>query len=235
MLTQRSGSSLIGVMTFLVPLTLASPALADNDSASYNFLVGSGFLCDPNDSSTCPAVARATNGDAIEMSGAGTLSLANKSITAAGAFTHKTSTGEIVETGVWAASELVSFKSYGIAPGALMRETQRFKSSRLFPLGLGMLAGPMPAGGLALIRIRLLPDTGSPKEAILQVNCARGKVPANQEGDGIRLAIQDGGPKFDERVSGRTLFLLRKPRLNFGLNATSPNTGANHMPFSLPL
>jgi hypothetical protein len=105
-----------------------------------------------------------------------------------------------------------------------MRETQKFKASRLFPLGLGMLAAPMPAGGLALIRIRLLPDTGSPKDGIFQVNCAMGKVPANQQGDGVRLAIQQGGPKFDQKVSGRTVLLLRKPGFSFPLKAPLPAT-----------
>src|SRR5262249_46115956 len=162
------------------------------------------------------------NGDTIELSGAGTLSLAIKSVTTAGAFTHKTSTGEILETGVWTATELLSFKSYGIAPGALMRGTQKFKSSRLLPLGLGMLAGPMPAGGLALIRVRLLPDVVQPQEAILQVNCAKGRVPENQQGDGIRLAIQEGGPKFDQKVSGRTVFMLRKPGLAFPSRTSVP-------------
>jgi hypothetical protein len=222
-----------GVMAFLVLVTSASPVLADNAPANYNFLVASGFLCDPNDSTTCPAVARAANGDTIELSGAGTLSLANKSITAGGAFTRKSSTGEIVATGVWTATELLSFKSYGMAPGALMREPQKFRSSRLFPLGLGMLAGPMPAGGLALIGIRMLPDVGRPNEAILQVNCARGKVPPNQQGDGVRLAIQDEGVKFDQKVSGRTVFMLRKPSFNFALKAPVPGADVNRKPLNV--
>jgi len=122
-----------GVTAILILVIAASPVLADNASAHYNFLVGSGFLCDPHDSTTCPAVARAASGDTIELSGAGTLSLASKSVTAAGAFTHRTSTGEILETGVWTASQLLSFKSYGIALGTLMRANQKFKASRLFP------------------------------------------------------------------------------------------------------
>jgi hypothetical protein len=200
-----------------------TPVSADSSSANYNLLVGSGFLCDQNDSSTCPAVARAANGDTIEISGAGTISLANKSVTAAGAFTQKSSAGEILSTGVWTASELLSFKSYGIAPGALMREAQKFRSSQFSPLGLGMLAGPLPAGGLALLHIRLLPDTGGPKDGLLQVNCAKGRAPENQQEDRIRLAIQGGGPTFDERVTGRTLFLLRKRGLNCSLK--TPSTG----------
>jgi len=217
MLRHRLGLAFVitGVIAILNLVIGASPILADNDSANYNFLVGSGYLCDPNDSITCPAVARAANGDTIELSGAGTLSLASKSIAAGGAYTQKSSTGEIMATGVWTATDLLSFKSYGIAPGALMRESQKLKAARLFPSGLGMLAGPMPAGGLALMRLRLLPDVGQPQEAILQVNCAKGKVPENQQGDGIRLAIRED-QKFDQKVSGRSVFILRKPGLNFG-------------------
>ncbi len=213
------------VMALLVPIRMSGgPASPDGGSANYNFLVASGFLCDPNDSNTCPAVARAVNGDIIELSGAGTLSLSNKSVTAAGAFTQKTSTGEIVETGIWTATELLSFKSYGIAPGALLRGNRRFRTSGL-PMGMGFLAGPMPAGGLALLRVRLWPDSGKPKEAFLQVNCAKGKVPENQQGDGIRLAIQEGGPKFEEKVSGRTIFMLKKPGLN--LSSKRPALGTD--------
>ena len=91
-------------------------------------------------------------------------------------------------------------------------------------MSMGLLAGPMPAGGLALLRVRLWPDSGKPQEAFLQVNCAKGKVPENQQGDGVRLAIQEGGPKFDQKVSGRTVFMLRKP----GPNLSSKLPGAWH-------
>jgi hypothetical protein len=57
-------------------------------------------------------------------------------------------------TAIWTATELLSFKSYGIAPGALMRASQQFKASRFSLLGLGRLATPTPTGGLALIHIR---------------------------------------------------------------------------------
>jgi hypothetical protein len=53
------------------------------------------------------------------------------------------------------------------------------------------------------------------------VNCAKGKVPENQQGDGVRFAIQ-GGLKFDEKVSGRTMFMLRRPEFNFRLEAPKP-------------
>jgi hypothetical protein len=189
-------------------------------TANYNFLIGSGLLCNSDDSTACPAVAKAANGNTIEISGAGTLN--GRSVTAAGAFTQKTPTEDIVATGVWAATELESFESYGLAPGALQVDYPKLRAFGPFATGLGkmarpmagMMAGPVAAGGVAVIRIRLLPDAGSPAEAVLQVNCAKGKVPADAQSDGARLTIT-GGPAFDEQVSGRAIFLLQRPGPNF--------------------
>ena len=61
---------------------LAFPVLAQNDSSNYVFLLASGFLCDPGDSSTCPARAKANQGDSYELSGAGTFNAQNRSATA---------------------------------------------------------------------------------------------------------------------------------------------------------
>ena len=197
----------------LVPLLPASPVPADNSSANYNLLVAAGYLCNATNSGSCPAVAQAANGDSVELSGVGMLNPSSKTVTAMGAFTHKRSNGEIVETGIWKATELMKFDSYGIAPGALMRDKRPTKSLGMYSMGL--LTGPLPTGGLALLRIQLLPDVGKPKDAILQVNCAIGKVPENQQGDGIRLAVKADDLKFDQKVSGRTMFTLTKPNEGF--------------------
>jgi hypothetical protein len=210
-------------------------------TANYNLLIASAFLCDPSDSTTCPAVARAASGETVEISGAGTLGGAAKTVTAAGAFTVKSPNGYIVTTGVWTATGLVSFESYGIAPGALLRDYPQFRTLGVLstgdfiepglmmagPMGLmagpmGLMAGPLAAGGLAVIRIRLLPDAGSPTDAVLQVNCAKGKVPEGRPGDGVRLAIT-GGPEFEEQLGGRTVFLLRRPGPNFAWKQTPGN------------
>jgi hypothetical protein len=194
-------------------------------TSNYNFLIASGFLCDPNDSTQCPAVVRSSDGETVEITGAGTVGLANKSVTAAGAFTEKSPNGYIVATGVWIAEELVSFESYGIDPGALLRDYPQFRRLGLFVMaGLkmpgpmvgpmaGLAAGPIAAGGVAVIRIRLLAD--GPGDAILRVDCAKGKVPEDEPGDGVRLTIEGGGPAFDEQVSGRAVFLLQRPGPNF--------------------
>ena len=177
--------------------------------ATYSFLIGIGSVCNSAEPGGCLAVSRADNGESMEISGAGIFSLPEKSITGAGAFIHKTSNGIVVESGVWIASELVKFQSYGIVPTPLDGQP-KFSPPRMRAFGFDSLAGSSRVGGLALIRVRLWPDRGAPKEAFLQVNCAVGKVPENQQGDGVRVAIQETGVKFAEKVSGRTMFLLRK-------------------------
>jgi hypothetical protein len=189
----------------------AGPALAQSGAANYAFLVGAGFLCDSGDSAPCPAVVRSANGDSYEMSGAGTFTAQSKLATAAGTFTHKSVGGNVLETGVWTAGELVSFESYGIAPGALMREGQAFGLTRFGPMRSRMFSGSVPAGGLAVFRIRLLPMRGASRTATLEVNCALGKVPDERPTEGIRLAFEGSGVEFPEEVSGRTLFLLTRP------------------------
>jgi len=233
MLSQRLFSSLAIMWVAVASLAIflgAGPARAQSSSANYTLLVGAGFLCDSGDSATCPAVVKSANGDSYEMSGAGTLTTQSKSVTAAGTFTHKSTDGMVLETGVWIASELVSFDSYGIAPGALTREGRAFGPPRFGPTRLRMFSGSMPAGGLAVFRIRLLPVRGLSKNATLQVNCAIGKVPPEHQVEGIRLAFEGSGVEFDEEVSGRTLFVLTRPGASAAAKAPSPEVDANLAP-----
>ena len=185
-------------------------AIAQTTNSDYILLVGSGFLCDSDDSSACPAVVKSASGDSYEMSGAGTLAPQSKSVTAAGTFTRKSSSGDVLETGVWVASELVSFDSYGIAPGALMREGRALGPPPFGPKRLPLFSGSMAAGGLAVLRIRVIPVLGLAKSATLEVNCALGKVPDEHPTEGISLTFERGGAQFDQEISGRILFLLTR-------------------------
>jgi hypothetical protein len=208
----------------------AGPATAQSSAVNYTFLVGAGFLCDPGDTATCPAVVKSANGDSYEMSGAGTLNTQSKSVTAAGTFTHKSSSGNVLETGVWIVSELVSFDSYGVAPGALMRGGQASGPPPFGPIRSPIFFGSMAAGGLGVFRIRLLPVSGLSKNATLQVNCAIGRVPPERQVEGIRLAFEGGGVEFNEQVSGRTLFLLTRPGANAARKAPAVEDDANLAP-----
>ncbi len=217
MLKQNIFSNLI-VMWVVVPslatFLCAGPAGAQKNSANYTFLVASGFLCDPGDSSTCPAAVKSANGDSYELSGAGTFDAQNKAVQAAGTYSHKTPNGHVLETGVWIATELVSFDWYGIAPGALR---QKGLTHGPPPLGfnrLPMSSGPMPTGGLAVFRIRLLSLQGESKPAVLQANCALGDVPRERSVEGIRLTVESAGTEFFEETGGRVMFLAMRPEGN---------------------
>lgn len=195
-------------------ILFACPATAQSNNGNYVFLVASGFLCEPGDTSTCPATAKGNQGDSYEMSGAGTFDAQTKSVKAAGTYTHKSPNGNVLETGVWIASELVSFDSYGVAPNALSRQGAPFGRAPFGPRRLPMFSGPMPTGGLAVFHIRLLPMSGASTTAVLQVNCALGDVPRERSVEGIRLNLEKNGADFSEEVGGRVMFLALRPEVS---------------------
>jgi hypothetical protein len=188
----------------------ASPAAAQGNTGNYILLLASGFLCDPADPSTCLATARADQGDSYEMTGAGTFDVLKKSVNVAGTFTHKSPNGNVLETGVWIASELVSFDSYGIDPGALLRQGLPLGPVRVGPRHMPMDFGCTPTGGLAVFRIRFLPISGRSRTAVLQVNCALGDVPRERSMEGIRLTLEGNGADFSQEAGGRTMFMAMR-------------------------
>ncbi len=128
------------------------PAPSDSGSATFQYLAGSGFLCGLA-STACPDIARADNGDTMEITGSGTLSIHPNSVSGGGTFTHKDSNGNVLESGTWTAQELISFVPYLVLPDNL-------------------------AGGSALIRVHV--STGF--DAILLIDCAIGAPPGRAEG-----------------------------------------------------
>jgi hypothetical protein len=115
---------------------------------------------------------------------------------------------------VWLANELVSFDSYGAAPGALRQQGAVLGPQPFGPRRMPMSSGPMPKGGLAVFRIRLLPMSGASKTAVLQVNCALGDVPRERSVEGIRLALERNNSEYSEEISGRVMFLSIRPEMS---------------------
>jgi hypothetical protein len=196
-------------VTFLAVI----PATAQTNNGDYIFLLASGFLCDSGDSGGCQAVVRSGNGDAYEMNGAGVLNAQRKSAMATGSFAHKSSSGDLLETGVWITNDLLSFDSYGIAPGALLQKGPGFGTA-LGPKGLRMRSGSVPTGGLAVFRIRLFPMSGPSKTAVLQLNCALGNVPGERSVEGIRLKLERNDTEYSEELGGRVMFLSIQPEMS---------------------
>ena len=189
-------------------------ARAQSNSANYIFVVASGFLCDPGDSGSCPAVAKSENGESYEISGAGTFDAQKKSIKAAGTFNRRSANGSVIETGAWTASDLVSFGSCGIAPTALMQKGSPFGHLQIVPKHLPLGLRPLPTGGLAVFRILLISLSGTTKTAMLRVNCALGEVPRERTVEGIRLTVEGNRTEFSEEVSGHVIFLSTRSEIS---------------------
>ena len=196
----------------LALMLLAGPVVSQNKPSSYIVLIAAGFLCDSGDSTACPAVVKSARGDSYEMSGAGTLEIQNKSVRASGTFSHKAPGGDVLDAGVWIATELVSFDSYGITRGALHQNGADLRLRASGPQRLPTPSGPLPTGGLAVFYVRLVPMSGTVKTAVLQVNCASGNVPEEHSMEGIRLTIENNGGDFSEEAGGRVAFLATFPK-----------------------
>jgi hypothetical protein len=231
--TLRNSVRAFAAIPVLTVLLSFIPARAQSGAASYVFLIGSGSLCDAGDSGACPAVVKSDGGDTLEISGAGIFNPHQKTVMATGTFTHRSLDGNALETGIWIASELVRFHSYGIATGTLMRGGLAFGRPQLGPMRSRMFASSMPAGGLAVFHVRLLPILGVSKTATLQVNCTLGSVSAERPTEGIRLAFDRGGTEFDEEIGGRALFLLTSPGAIAAAIAQAPKVETTPAPIEL--
>jgi hypothetical protein len=168
--------SFLAAFALALSIPGATGAWADSGFAARTYLIGA-FVP--------PAVAMAANGDTIELTGAGTLSIHPKSVSGGGTFTHKDSSGNILGVGAWTATELLTFKSYAVDPAEGV------------PDNFG--------AGYSRMRVHLGP--GFDADAILDLDCEFGLNPPGHAEEGVRLAVE-GGPNFNRKVSGFTLFLI---------------------------
>jgi len=211
MLKRQISTSLLGAMVAAPILSLClggAASIAQNIAPEYTFLVASGFLCD---SGNCPAVAKSPRRDTYEFTGAGTFNAQTKSVNAAGTFVHKAPDSTVLETGVWTSNQLLSFDSYGAAPNALRQRGIVAGVPGVPPNRLLMSLSPVPVGGRAVFRVRLVPVSGMPMTALLQVNCALGDAPRDRSADGIQLKLEKSHSEFSEELGGSVIFLAQPP------------------------
>jgi len=176
--------------------------------ASYTFLVAAGVLCDSGESGGCPAVVRSANGDGYRLSGAGTFSARGASAVGAGTFTHETSLGVPLESGVWVLEQFVTFDSYGLGPSPLLKDPKVIGPGRLGPRHMPGPLQSMAAGGRVVFQVRMLPIMGPSRIATLEINSAVGQPPAEHQVDGIKLAFQGSGQQFEEQGPIHSLFVV---------------------------
>jgi len=178
--TILTAASFGAILTISVVIVQGLSAYAVSGPTSVKWVAGVEPVCTMAGPGSCPDVAATSNGHTITIAGDGTLNIHSKSVTGIGTFVEKDSSGAVLASGTWTATQLLSFNSYGTSP-------------------------PFPSfavGGQALIRIHL--STGA--DGILTVTCLIGSPPAGKM-EGVELAIQ-GGPNFNREVSGDTVFIL---------------------------
>jgi hypothetical protein len=120
----------------------------------------------------------------------------------------------VLETGVWIGTELMSFVFYGTVLNVPRRNGVAFSPAAFRLKRLAMPPGPMPTGGLAKFRIRLLPMQSTSTTAVLQANCILGDVPNERSVEGIRLSLERNNSEYSEEVSGRVMFLAMRQEAN---------------------
>ena len=168
------------IFAFLLVLAFSLPtdALASHKQVTYQWLIGAQFIHGP-------VISMNREGDTVEITGEGTMTIRPKSITGGGTFVHKRSDGSIVGQGTWTAERLLSFRSFG--NGVPQGAPENFE------------------GGRAWIRVELTATDGTEFDGLLKVECLLGdKIPKSAE-EGVELFVP--GPNFRDNISGETLFI----------------------------
>jgi len=165
----------------------AIPALADanNESATFELHI------------EVPNIAEAPNGDHIAVTGSGVFSVHPSSVTASGTFTHTDSSGALVATGSWTATQLLSFEFYGC--GVLTFTDP------------DITLPPSFCGGALKLAVDLTPSgTSLTLQGILTVFCIVGpQTPATHSdpsGEGVTLVVP-GHANFNKIVSGMNIYI----------------------------
>jgi hypothetical protein len=138
-----------------------------------------------------PQVSQAANGDMVSITGDGVFSVHPKTVGANGTFTHSDSQGNLLGSGTWVATQLLSFQPYGCG------------------VVLGFPIPPNLCGGKLMLRVQLTSESGQ-FEGILSVFCIIGPDPPNSHddpsGEGARLDII-GVNNFNKIVSGGNVYV----------------------------
>ncbi|MBI2498770.1 hypothetical protein HYV88_00850 [Candidatus Woesearchaeota archaeon] len=173
------------ILILFLMICLLVPFITARENSKYDFMIGTGFLRDFGN-----VISTAKNGDTIELVGEGSFNTKPKNITGSGTVIHKNSNGEIIGTGKWIVTKLITFQSYG--NGGSQGLPDNFE------------------GGRALIKVIIDPDNvGQSFESTLMVTCLLGDKIPPKASEGIRLAIRDIPINFNQEKSGATLFIRK--------------------------
>jgi hypothetical protein len=138
-------------------------------------------------------VARASNGDTIEVVFTGRIEVENNAAEGTGDFQHFDKSGKLLDFGSFKAKHLLGFTDFGLA-------------------GLPPPFSPTSHGGTALIGIRAVSYSASDPQVItkfnatLKVDCDLDPKRSPGFEEGVTLAVE-GGLNFNQKVNGFTLYV----------------------------
>jgi hypothetical protein len=153
---------------------------------------------------TLESVARADNGDTVEVNGAATFSLQPKSVSGDAplitdafgpvprTFTHRNAAGDVLADGTWEPTAVLSYQSFGPATAEQIAEF-----------------GGLPAGsegGKVLLKVALFVDGVHLHDAILTVVCQLGEPRANAV-EPTLLLVQGTDYNFHTVVEGDNIVI----------------------------
>jgi hypothetical protein len=142
-------------------------------------------------------IVRAANGDTVELTGAGTLTLQPKSSRGEGplinavfgpipnTFTHRDRNGNVLATGTWEPTEVLSYQSYGPATPEQNAE-------------FGGLP-PGTEGGKLMMKVALFVGGVHVHDGIITIVCLLGDAPKHAEETALVL-VQGAGLNFNQPV-----------------------------------
>jgi hypothetical protein len=174
----------------LATIGLGPTATASPPSGAYQWHVADQFLHDAV-GSPLGAIARADNGDTVTIEGNGAMDVGAGIASGGGTFAHKDAAGDVLATGTFEATGLVSFQSFGCGGSGLP---------------------DFLCGGIARLNVTITPDFDTKLHfpAVLWIDCALGNPPPSAV-EGIRLNVKDlinfTKSLSEEEGSGFTVFV----------------------------
>jgi hypothetical protein len=173
-------------LAFLSLLLVSGGAGARTSKGSFDLHVGDGFV----PPLAAPSLARAGNGDTIEVVLTGAFNKRAKTASGGGTWTHRRGS-TVLGSGTVTFTRTVALQFYGC--------------------GVAPDGSPLPpnfCGGRVILRAHFVPTTGSEFNGQIEVNCQvhdPGKEPPPGTSEGVKVNTR--GINFNKHVSGNNLFV----------------------------
>ena len=154
----------------LATVGLGPTATASPPSGAYEWHVADQFLHDAV-GSPLGAISEADNGETLTVEGYGWMDVGARTASGGGTVVHKDAAGNVLATGTFEATGLVSFQSFGCGGGGLP---------------------DFLCGGIAKLNVTITPDFDTTLHfpSVLLIDCTLGNPPPSAA-EGVRVNIKD--------------------------------------------